>query len=163
MRQNELQQTDELSIAKLKARLSAATNPREKTDLANALAWQLADVNPRETVTLGQTAVKLARGDAFGNEPYQYGAAQGALNIGAGYVRMAKYETAMPFLTEALTTFTGLDDSEGLINATNVIGLIFLYVNDYASFTEYIFQALDLCRASGKMICCFWRGRAAVR
>ncbi len=137
-----------MTIENLRAQLATATDPEEKATLFNTLAWQLIDINPRESIALGQKALALAGNNRTEGSP-QLEMAQSWLNIGAGYVRLAEYQTAMPFLADAAAAFETLGKNEGLIQATNGIGIVFLHVGDYASFIQYAFQALALCNVSG--------------
>lgn len=134
-------------IEEVRSKLAVSVNAGEKVSLTNALAWQLLDVNPRETITLSQEALALARENGMGDACLE--TAQSWLNIGAGYVRLADFQKAMPYLADAAAAFESLGDNDGLINAINGIGVVFLHVGDYASFLEYMFQALALCHASG--------------
>ena len=137
-----------MTIEELRAQLATATDPKEKITLSNTLAWQLIDTNPQETIVLGREALAITRNDGFETVP-QVEIAQSWLNIGTGYTRLAEYQMAMPFFADAAAAFETLGNDEGLINATNGIGVVFLYVGDYASFMEYAFQALALSHASG--------------
>lgn len=132
----------------LRRQLVHATTPSEKITISNTLAWELLDINAHETIALGQEALAIIRHNGLENV-LAAEMAQAWLNIGAGYERLAEYQLAMPFLADAAAAFEQLDHDDGLINATNGIGIVFLHIGDYASFLEYAFQALALCHAFG--------------
>ena len=87
---------------------NAIQSLREKINLLNNEAWEVRVYNSPRSLEISKEIVEMAR-----SIDYTEGLAQGLQSLAFGYIRVSKYEEALPLLNESLILFESLNDLRG--------------------------------------------------
>jgi signal transduction histidine kinase len=128
-------------IRELERQLATAATAEQKIDAMNALAWELAYVEPLQAIHLSETAHELASQE---QTPYQKGIAESLRNLGNSYVRLGKYQLALKHSFQALSLFEVIESPRGTADIRYVIGLTYRDLGHYFEALDYALGALQI-------------------
>ncbi|MFN2205102.1 MAG: tetratricopeptide repeat protein [Candidatus Promineifilaceae bacterium] len=132
-------------LEKQLAKLDDAPEPRirEKIDLLNDLAWHLADTDTKRSLTLGESAYRLAESSGGNGSPYKEGMAYSLRTQGYLNQRHGNHSTGLVQLMKAKEIFESLGIIDGLPDVYDGIAGIYFQVGSFPNALTYTYRQLD--------------------
>ncbi|MEM7534129.1 MAG: tetratricopeptide repeat protein [Chloroflexota bacterium] len=128
-------------IEQIEHQLRQATDPLHQIDLMNALGWEMRSIDPYQTISISQTAYRLAT-----EHHYTQGIAHSLRNWGNCACQTGDYEAAFEKLLRAKTLAEEIADehalAEILLNLSTVHGIL----GDSSHALEYAFVGLNIAK-----------------
>jgi tetratricopeptide (TPR) repeat protein len=131
----------------LEASLQNSSTPIERVNAQNALAEYLRLIDLERSLTLAQTAEKLAQ-----SEGYSAGLARALRAQARDYRMMGDHGNALQLATNALREFEVLEDQQQQGLTLQIIGAIYLDLGDYGRSLMMHLSALAKLESSGDLL-----------
>jgi signal transduction histidine kinase len=142
------------TVPELEVDVAAATDPRQKVDALNRLAWQLIDLAHKmdRVPLLVQEAYDLARISLIASQPYHKGMAD-SIRMLADYSRATgEYGQAISQANRALEIYQEADLIAGQAEAYHVIGVAYGMLGDNTAAIEAHTRQLQMAQAAGNQV-----------
>ncbi len=130
-------------IDSLKSRL-ISLNGVARVDVLNQLCWEYKNILPKDAITFGEDALRLA--DSL---HYLAGEAQAFNNIGVVFSIQGNFPEALSRFIEVLKIRENLQDSIGIARSLNNIGIVYKNLNNYPEALKAYFRSLEIKRRLG--------------
>lgn len=133
----------------LEARLPSLTDPMEKIDTLNELAWNIHLENPQKGFSYAEDALRLASTGEFEGNPYIAGVVGGLRTLAVLHNDAGRYDLALSHSMKALEYLDGaLDPGPNLsrlkVHVIANISWTYRCLGDYVNAVEYGLQGLKL-------------------
>lgn len=122
---------------------------REKIDLLNDLAWLLVDTNTKRSLTLSESAYRLASSGGGNGSPYKEGMAYSLRTQGYLNQRLGNHSTGLVQLMKAKETFESLGIVDGLADVYDGIAGIYFQIGSLPNALTYVYRQLDAAKQIG--------------
>ena len=136
-------------IQELEQQIASTTDPQEKIDLINELAWTLRRPDWERAKELALEAEQLSQAGAFADAPYKKGQLDSLVTQSSINERLGNYQEALSQSFEALTRYKFLNDELGSARALGIIGFTYARMGNYSQGLDYKLQQLELAEALG--------------
>jgi len=122
---------------------------REKIDLINDLAWLLADKDTKRSLTLSESAYRLAESGGGNGNPYVEAMAYSLRTQGYLNQRLGNHSTGLVQLMESREIFDYLGIIDGLPDVYDGIAGIFFQIGSFPNALSYVYKQLDAAKHIG--------------
>jgi signal transduction histidine kinase/Flp pilus assembly protein TadD len=130
-------------IRQLEAKLASSSDPRERIDVLNALAWELRHTDLQRAISLNDQAYDLATQSEFESQPYVEGLAQSLRFRGVYHARLGNYDLALSMSFEAMALFRDAGKLRDRAHVLNDLGNAYLCLGFYPEALKYYLGALE--------------------
>ena len=131
-------------VQNLEAKLASPNlAQRDRIDCLIALCQLLVNTNPQRTQQLAQEAQALLQTGEFAHEFYQKGSTDIQHILGRSYIATGEYQTALPYLEAALTTYQHLGLLSDQAEVQRWLAWALIEQEQYLEAVQY----LELCQA----------------
>ena len=135
-------------IAELEAQLAAASDPRTRIDLLNALSKALRDIDAQRALAYAQAAHDLA----VANPAYREGLVLSLARLAESHMQLSRLEPALAQALEALSLSEPLENRPLLAQVLRILDAIYEHLGDYPTALAYGYRALEISQSGGDRI-----------
>jgi signal transduction histidine kinase len=130
-------------VEELEAQLAAASGPREKIDLLNALSKELRDIDAQRAMAYAQEAYDLAAA----NPSYVEGLVLSLARLAESNLQLGRLEPAVTQALEALSLSESHESLPLQAQVLRVLNAIYEHLGDYSAALTYAYRALEISQA----------------
>jgi len=135
-----------LTIEELEAQLAVTSDPYQRIDLLNALAYALRLTDLPRAMALSEQAAELSSNEQLEGGPYYAGTAKSFLNLGLCSLQSRDYLRALSYLFKSLLAADVIDDRSCSATVIYHLGQTYLELDDYPNALDHYLRAQDLAR-----------------
>ncbi len=135
-------------VEELEAQLAAATDPRGKVDILNALSRELRDVDGQRALAYAQAAYDLVRTIP----DYAEGLVVSLARLAESNMQLSRLGPALGLALEALSLVESHQDLRLRAQVLRILNAIYEYLGDYPNALAYGYKALEAAQTAADRI-----------
>lgn len=122
----------QISVDSLWQVVETTTDPIEKIDALNDIAYEIRSVNPDSTLLLGSQSEALAI-----KHNYQLGIGDSKMRMAIAHTNLGNYYRALQLYLESESIFVKFDSKDRIAACVNNIGRLYNFIGDHDRALEY--------------------------